>query len=39
MLSWVLNLDFAGTASGAVAATRTGLLLLGVGLLRLMALV
>ena len=37
MLAWVLNLDFAGSESGAVLATKGALLLLGVGVLRLVA--
>ena len=40
MLAALMNLDFAGSESGVVAAaTKTSLLLLGVGVLRLMALV
>lgn len=39
MLGWALNLDFAGSESGVVIASKAGLLLLGVGVLRLLALV
>lgn len=41
MLGWTLNLDCAGSDAGAVAAAATAstLLFLGVGLLRLMAVV
>lgn len=40
MLGWALNLDFAGTeVSAATAAGHAGLLLVGVGLLRVLALV
>lgn len=39
MLGWSLNLDFAGSDSGAAAVVRTALLLMGVGILRLMVVI
>ena len=39
MLAWVMNLGFAGSETGAVFATKGALLLLGVGVLRLAALI
>lgn len=37
MLAPLMNLDFAGSDSGVVLATKASLMLLGVGLLRLLA--
>lgn len=39
MLAWVLNLNFGGSGVSSAGATVSGLMLLGVGLLRAMTVI